>query len=164
MCSPMMPGTGKAPPPTSTPPTQSCVPSKHGAQSVRCGNHGWSGWIDELGRVRQVATGKDGSIYFRGSSIFDVKYQQQYRGTLSFYVKYGDWFVATCGVLVLLGGVLGGDSKGPVKIAGDSFSSNRWTQIKEEGGAERSKAKGWGEALNPTKAGEQVFAMRNIFS
>src|SRR5690606_22238109 len=33
---------------------------------LRCGNGGWSGWIDEFGGVRRVVTNDEGTIYFRG--------------------------------------------------------------------------------------------------
>ena len=70
---------------------------------IRCGNHGWSGWIDELGRVRQTAIGDNDSIYFRGSTQLNVHYQKQYQHVQSFYVRHGDWFVAFCGLLAVLG-------------------------------------------------------------
>ena len=81
---------------------------------VRCGNHGWSGWIDELGRIRQVATGKDGSIYFRGTSLLNVSATKAYVGTESFYTRHGDWFVGVCGALSVFGMLVflrGGDSR-----------------------------------------------------
>jgi len=34
---------------------------------LRCGNGGWSGWIDEFGGLRATATNDDDSIYFRGT-------------------------------------------------------------------------------------------------
>ena len=40
---------------------------------VRCGNAGWSGWIDENGRVRDVLKNEQGSIYFEGATVLDVE-------------------------------------------------------------------------------------------
>ena len=33
---------------------------------VRCGNGGWSGWIDEYGNIRDTLRDENGTIYFRG--------------------------------------------------------------------------------------------------
>jgi hypothetical protein len=35
---------------------------------LRCGNAGWSGWIDEFGYIRHVAMNGDGDIYYRGAN------------------------------------------------------------------------------------------------
>lgn len=69
---------------------------------VRCGNNGWSGWIDELGRIRHVSTGEDGSIYHRMSERFEVSLHPAFAGKTSKYVRSGDWFVALSAVLCLL--------------------------------------------------------------
>jgi apolipoprotein N-acyltransferase len=79
---------------------------------LRCGNGGWSGWIDEFGSVRAVlqkvdfadSSGADrqvvshrprdeGSIYFRGATTVDVTRDHRWVGRESFYVRNGDWFV-----------------------------------------------------------------------
>lgn len=62
---------------------------------LRAGNEGWSGWIDERGRIRHVLRGADGSIYFRGADAEMVYIDPRYQGLQSFYVRYGDWFVRT---------------------------------------------------------------------
>src|SRR6185312_17190898 len=74
---------------------------------LRCGNAGWSGWIDEYGGIRFVMTdGKDGTVYFRGAATADVSRDIRWAGVQSFYVRYGDWFVLACAGLVLFGGLL----------------------------------------------------------
>ena len=40
---------------------------------VRCGNAGWSGWIDGYGNVRDVMLDQNNSIYFEGASMVKVK-------------------------------------------------------------------------------------------
>ncbi|MEM7792433.1 MAG: apolipoprotein N-acyltransferase, partial [Verrucomicrobiota bacterium] len=37
---------------------------------MRCGNGGWSGWIDSYGNVRDVLLDESGSIYFRGGGSY----------------------------------------------------------------------------------------------
>ncbi len=66
---------------------------------LRCGNHGWSGWIDEYGRVRDVLTGLDGSIHFQGTGKFDLRRYTKWVGRETTYVRYGDWFVGLSAVL-----------------------------------------------------------------
>lgn len=76
---------------------------------LRCGNGGWSGWIDEFGSIRAVltrdpATGvistaspkraPHGNVYFRGTQTVAVTVDARWVGKASFYVKHGDWFVA----------------------------------------------------------------------
>jgi apolipoprotein N-acyltransferase len=80
---------------------------------LRCGNGGWSGWIDEFGAVRAVLTrdaaGKidtrpgreDGTIYFRGTATIEVKRDERWVGRNSFYTQYGEWFLAVCAGLAL---------------------------------------------------------------
>ncbi|TVR51619.1 MAG: apolipoprotein N-acyltransferase [Puniceicoccaceae bacterium] len=88
---------------------------------LRCGNAGWSGWIDESGVIRHVLTDADGSIYFRGASVAEVWRDQRWRGVETFYVRFGDWFVGLGGVLVLLGyGALHGREPEARSAAGDS--------------------------------------------
>jgi apolipoprotein N-acyltransferase len=70
---------------------------------LRCGNGGWSGWIDEFGVIRGVLTDDRGSIYYRGVKTLPVKRDARWIGRPSFYVEHGDWFVAACAGLVALG-------------------------------------------------------------
>jgi apolipoprotein N-acyltransferase len=70
---------------------------------LRCGNAGWSGWIDEFGNIRTVLKNEDGSIYFRGAYMADVTRDQRWIGRNSFYVEHGEWFVMACAVVAAMG-------------------------------------------------------------
>jgi apolipoprotein N-acyltransferase len=70
---------------------------------LRCGNAGWSGWIDEFGNVRTVLTNDDDSIYYRGTRGMEVTRDARWIGRQSYYVQHGDWFIGWCAVLALLG-------------------------------------------------------------
>ena len=71
---------------------------------LRCGNAGWSGWIDEFGRIRTYAKDENGSIYFRGVRLANVTRDQRWVGRNSFpYVDHGDWFVAVSAFLAAMG-------------------------------------------------------------
>ena len=82
---------------------------------LRCGNAGWSGWIDEFGAVRAVlqrgADGQpttdpaapDGTIYFRGTQTVEVTRDARWIGRQSYYTLHGDWFVLWCAGLAVLG-------------------------------------------------------------
>ena len=63
---------------------------------LRCGNSGWSGWIDEFGNIRATLLNEKGSIYFRGSQTLDVTRDVRWRDRSSFYVQHGDWFLLVC--------------------------------------------------------------------
>jgi apolipoprotein N-acyltransferase len=73
---------------------------------LRCGNAGWSGWIDEFGAIRGVMADDQGSVYFRGVKSVAVKRDFRWIGRRSFYVENGDWFVAVSAVLAGLGWLL----------------------------------------------------------
>lgn len=60
---------------------------------LRCGNGGWSGWIDEFGVVRRPVENDQGSIYFRGTRTIEVQQDIRWIDRQSAYVAYGDWFV-----------------------------------------------------------------------
>jgi apolipoprotein N-acyltransferase len=70
---------------------------------LRCGNGGWSGWIDEFGSVRATVTNEAGSIYFRGTETIAVSRDSRWIGQMSFYVEHGDWFVLACAAIAALG-------------------------------------------------------------
>ncbi len=81
--------------------------SQHAAHSVlravetrrpvlRCGNGGWSGWIDEFGHVRAMLTNENDSIYFRGTKTVVVSVDPRWVGRESVYVRHGDWFLFVC--------------------------------------------------------------------
>ena len=60
---------------------------------IRCGNAGWSGWIDAYGSVRDLLEDEVNSIYFRGCGSFTLKLDQKWQSYTSVYTRYGDWFV-----------------------------------------------------------------------
>ena len=63
---------------------------------LRCGNAGWSGWIDEFGNVRFRALDEQGGVYFRGAREVAVSRDTRWIDRRSFYVEHGDWFVLAC--------------------------------------------------------------------
>jgi apolipoprotein N-acyltransferase len=86
---------------------------------LRCGNAGWSGWIDEFGAIQKVVRDAKGSIYFRGTQAADVTRDRRWVGRNSFYVEHGDWFIAVSACLVLMGaGLLGSQRLPPLEAAG----------------------------------------------
>ncbi len=70
---------------------------------LRCGNGGWSGWIDEFGNVRATVLNEAGSVYFRGAQTIAVSRDARWIGQNSFFVEHGDWFVIVCAVITALG-------------------------------------------------------------
>ncbi|HVU32559.1 MAG TPA: apolipoprotein N-acyltransferase [Opitutaceae bacterium] len=83
---------------------------------LRCGNAGWSGWIDEFGAIRALLTrdtqgriqtdprlADKGSVYFRGTATITVMHDTRWVNRQTFYVRHGDWFVALCAGLAALG-------------------------------------------------------------
>jgi apolipoprotein N-acyltransferase len=70
---------------------------------IRCSNGGWSGWIDEFGKIRAEMTTKEGSIYFRGTVTYEITRDSRWIDRPSFYSRYGDWFVGVSLVLMILG-------------------------------------------------------------
>ena len=69
---------------------------------VRCGNAGWSGWIDEFGHIRHVMLSKENSVYFQGVEVVELTRNAWWSIRLSPYVKYGSWFNGLCLLLVVL--------------------------------------------------------------
>ena len=66
---------------------------------IRCGNAGWSGWIDEFGYIRATLTDETGTVYFRGAQSLEVTRDLRWRERQSFYTEHGDWFLVLCAVL-----------------------------------------------------------------
>lgn len=66
---------------------------------IRCGNAGWSGWIDEFGYIRATLVDENGTVYFRGAQSVDVTRDARWRERMSFYVEHGDWFLLLCATL-----------------------------------------------------------------
>jgi apolipoprotein N-acyltransferase len=69
---------------------------------MRCGNGGWSGWIDCYGSVRDVLHDEHGSVYFRGGGSYTVLHFKDWMRQQSFYTRHGDWFVLLCAVGTML--------------------------------------------------------------
>ncbi len=63
---------------------------------VRCGNGGWSGWIDEFGSIRATMENDAGSVYFRGAQTVAVTRDIRWAGKQSYYTQKGDWFLLVC--------------------------------------------------------------------
>lgn len=72
---------------------------------LRCGNGGWSGWIDEFGNIRATVLNEAHSVYFRGTQTFNITRDARWVGRNSFYVEHGDWFLLVCAGLFLFGAV-----------------------------------------------------------
>jgi apolipoprotein N-acyltransferase len=70
---------------------------------LRCGNGGWSGWIDEFGSVRATVLNEKKSVYFRGTQTFNITRDARWVGRASYYVEHGDWFVIACAVMITFG-------------------------------------------------------------
>lgn len=70
---------------------------------IRCGNGGWSGWIDEFGGIRKVVTNDQGTIYFRGVQAIEVQRDRRWVEQTTFYTEHGDWFVLAAAGLVAFG-------------------------------------------------------------
>lgn len=66
---------------------------------MRAGNGGWSGWIDDHGHIRHITLDRDGSIYFRGVDTAEITRSRNWVRELSFYVRFGDWFVLVSAML-----------------------------------------------------------------
>jgi apolipoprotein N-acyltransferase len=71
-----------------------------GLPVVRCGNAGWSGTIDPLGRAHALT--ENGSIYFRGSQLAAPISIPRIRHAPTFWVRHGDWAVGLGGLLFAL--------------------------------------------------------------
>jgi apolipoprotein N-acyltransferase len=81
---------------------------------VRCGNDGWSGFIDQDGDAfplekngRTIERGwiltAHGTTYFQGAGALYLYTNPQFDGVETFYVRYGDWFVGFSALLALAG-------------------------------------------------------------
>jgi apolipoprotein N-acyltransferase len=66
---------------------------------IRCGNGGWSGWIDEFGNIRATLKDENGSVYFRGAESLNITRDMRWHDRQSFYTQHGDWFLLVCAFL-----------------------------------------------------------------
>lgn len=70
---------------------------------LRCGNAGWSGWIDEYGRQRAVVReATTGDTHFRGAGSFDVVRDPAWVGKLTPAVVRGHFVPAIAAALLLV--------------------------------------------------------------
>ena len=86
---------------------------------LRCGNAGWSGWIDEFGSVRATLTNEEGTIYYRGTRVIDVSRDARWVDRNSFFVEYGNWFVLVCATLAAFAVAILKMGEVPAKPPGD---------------------------------------------
>ncbi len=70
-----------------------------GRPVLRCGNAGWSGWIDPLGYQREVLEDETGSVYFEGAGVVEVS---TWASRETFYLKFGDFFAQGCAAITFL--------------------------------------------------------------
>ena len=63
---------------------------------MRCGIDGWSGWIDEFGRIRHQLEREGESYYFRGTEVMKVEASTIWQNRKSLYMRWGNWFVWLC--------------------------------------------------------------------
>lgn len=70
---------------------------------IRCGNAGWSGWIDAHGHVRHVVDDGEGRTHFQGAAVLNVGYAAYWNGRTTFYTRWGEWFVLLSAGLSCLG-------------------------------------------------------------
>ncbi len=61
-----------------------------GLPVIRCGNAGWSGTIDRLGRSHPLTSGGDRTIYFRGG-MRAAPVRLPKRAEPTFWVRHGEW-------------------------------------------------------------------------
>jgi len=89
---------------------------------LRCGNGGWSGWIDEYGHIRATLTNDEGRIYFRGTRTVSLTRDLRWAGRESFYVQHGDWFLFVCLALLWFG--VAGVTMGKTPLAPTEETAN----------------------------------------
>jgi apolipoprotein N-acyltransferase len=80
---------------------------------LRCGNDGWTGWIDEYGGIRTTLADSNGSVYLRGTTTANITRDVRWAGVQTFYVEHGDWFVLASALLAVFGWALLANSGGP---------------------------------------------------
>lgn len=69
---------------------------------LRCGNAGWSGWIDSNGYKREVLRDENGSIYCARATVMNLDLTLNHRREKSFYVQKGDLFAYLCVFVALV--------------------------------------------------------------
>ena len=69
---------------------------------IRCGNSGWSGWIDRNGFQREIIRDENGSIYCSRATVLNLYLDLKAKNENSFYVSKGDLFPYFCLLLTFL--------------------------------------------------------------
>lgn len=87
---------------------------------LRCGNGGWSGWIDEYGHIRAAVKNEEGRIFFRGHRTLEVTRDVRWAGRPSFYTEHGDWFIVLSASLAVFGFWLVRTLRPPVRPEGET--------------------------------------------
>jgi apolipoprotein N-acyltransferase len=77
---------------------------------IRCGNHGWSGWINEYGNIPFVPHDAETKqsrnplplhvMPHWVEAVWSTTRDKQWAGRLTFYARYGDWFAYLCLALI----------------------------------------------------------------
>ncbi|HAW98516.1 MAG TPA: hypothetical protein DCX67_08285, partial [Opitutae bacterium] len=65
---------------------------ENGIPVLRCGNAGWSGWIDPRGYRRSVLMDESGSIFFEGASILEMQFSGSNGVPRKGYTDFFIWF------------------------------------------------------------------------
>ena len=65
---------------------------ENGIPVLRCGNAGWSGWIDPRGYRRSVLVDENGSIFFEGASILEMEFSGSKEVPRKGYPDFFIWF------------------------------------------------------------------------
>jgi apolipoprotein N-acyltransferase len=73
-----------------------------GIPILRCGNAGWSGFIDSRGRMTALTQGEDPTIYFSGSGRIGPVAVKGENTPPTFWVKQGDFAIALGGLFFAL--------------------------------------------------------------
>lgn len=80
---------------------------ENGVPLVRCANTGLTCWIDSFGRIRQIFTDKEGTIYGPGFLTVEIPLlAPDQKPPPTFYNQHGDWFGWGCTVLAAIAVVL----------------------------------------------------------
>lgn len=72
-----------------------------GVPILRCGNAGWSGFIDSRGRMTALTQGEDPTIYFAGSGRVGPVSVKRENSPPTFWVQHGDYAIALGGLFFI---------------------------------------------------------------
>jgi apolipoprotein N-acyltransferase len=86
---------------------------------LRCGNAGWSGWIDEQGVRRSAMRDENGSVYFKGAATFSVSRNSSQINKKTFFSKHENWFVYLCLPFIAIGCFIKGTKNHSVSTTKD---------------------------------------------